>query len=345
MEPAGTTTKAFRISEDLKTRIEEVQGPQGAVEFWEKILSALSASAEQAEKPATKEAETVRRALAQVEQVVLAALRLADETGSQALTEVEKVKTAARRLDQEAQEQKKALEAELAAARDGYRKSAEEITRLQTQIESVADLKALWQEKETGHLERIAALDAEANEARQLKELLAKARAELAERDAKAKDLEHALELQARDLSAARTEAQSAQEVITEMKADLKSEREAARNALDGLKTELDAQRKDHTQGLADLAAARAQVEGLRESTEALREEQQKDRQALEEERNVHGKTRVELATALAQSQAAFDALEREREQKSQAESPKPPDKRSGRSKRRPENPTVEPAG
>ncbi len=160
-----------------------------------------------------------------------------------------------------------------------------------------------------------------------MKEALAGVRAELVESQAKAKDLGHALDLQAKDVSAAQTEAKSGQEALAELKADMKGERESAQKNLDALKAELDAERKVHAESRAGLAAAKAQAEGLRETSNALREAQQKDRQALEEERKALGKAQVDLATAIAQAQAARDALDRERENKGIAENPKTPGK------------------
>lgn len=299
MDPSATTTKAFRIPEALKARIEAVQGELPAVDFWESVLAALEAqTTERGERPVTQEAQTVRRALGQVEQVVLAALRLADETRTQANQAVETLRAEASAVEAQDKEEIKALKADLTTAGEDFRKAADEVAQLKGQAENVTELKSLWKEREAGLLERIAALDAEAAETRKIKDDLTRARADLTAAQATAKDLQHALDLQAKDLGASQKEATSHKETLASMKTELDEERKT-RAATHG---ELDKERQAHATTRAELATAQAHAQGLREALDVERQAHQQDRHALEEERKALSKAQVELATALAQS-------------------------------------------
>jgi len=298
VEPSTTTTKAFRVPEALKARIEAAQGDQPAVDFWESILVALESQAdEQGEKPTTQEAQTVRRALGQVEQVVLAALRLAEEARVQASQTVATIRAEASEGEAQAKEEIKALKIELTAAGEDFRRAAEEVAQLKVQAENVTELKTLWKERETGLLERIAALDTEAAETRKIKDDLAQARADLTAAHATAKDLQHTLDLHAKDLSAAQKEAASYSATLAGLKTELDNERQAHT----ATRTDLEGERQAHAVTSADLATATATVQGLREALDVERQAHQQDRQALEEERKALGKAQVDLATALAQ--------------------------------------------
>ncbi len=172
----GKETVGLKLDSEIAQKFKDIQKEHGsAQEFVEILLNAhLERQVEtDTDSPVHKEKVRVKKALADVERVVSGFLEIAASDKIQAKTEAqEKVTAALGELDQckEVSENLKDLNKDH-AIKIGEQKKI--IAGLQESAESIQALKDAWEIEKTNLTNRLAELDQEAKEARELKKNLA----------------------------------------------------------------------------------------------------------------------------------------------------------------------------
>lgn len=195
-------TFAVKLDTELIAQLKQLQGEyDSGQEFGEALLLSLKEkrSSTDTESPVQAEQLRVRKALSDIERLVAATLEIAASDKIKAEEgAAEKVAEAQGEVS-ELKETIKGQAEQLAELKVKATEQAKQIQSLEQAAESLSSLKEAWTAKEQTLTARIAELDGEAKEARELKKQVAELKELLSDQEKSNLQLRHQNEIIARD--------------------------------------------------------------------------------------------------------------------------------------------------